>query len=663
MSNPIHRVFIANRGEIARRIAIAAKHLGIESVALYNAPTPPVFLQDCVTELVLCPEESTSLYLDAKRMIGFAKASGADAIHPGFGFLSENAGFARDVIAAGLTWIGPGPEAIDAMASKASARELAAIAHVPILPGLQHIDLERNKSDLKRVYDFALNTGYPLLIKAAFGGGGKGMRLVHTAEDLEENASRASSEALRAFGDGSIIIEKYLPLPRHVEVQILADSHGKVLSIGDRDCSLQRRHQKILEEAPAPDINPKVRESMHRAARNLAEKVNYVSAGTVEFLVIGTDEQQQFFFLEMNTRLQVEHPVTEQVFGIDLVEWQFKIAAGEALTLRQEDVIPRAHSIEARLYAEDMAQQFLPTPGAVHAFIPYQGQGIRWELGLDPIDRITTAFDPMVSKLVVTATNRTRAMNLLAETLERTIYCGPTSNIPYIASLARQKDFQTHVQHTHFIQDNLQNIISAVNTDRNKMSAYATAIKDEWLSGSSRPQGNKELDSIKTLTEQAFHPSKQPNSLTGLTFLSQSTYVATSRVYTATTTQKISFWDGSKAVPGAIVLTEYAGTSWIYVQLAANTWKWPIGEALTSREKSANKDTDSIVSQVPGKVIALKAKAGETIKKDQVIAILESMKMQFEVQAPRDGILAQWLIKEGDQVEAEAVLIKWGSAT
>ena len=427
----IKRIFIANRGEIARRIAQTAKKLGIETVALTDKSVPPAYLADVVTKFVHVKEETTQVYLNPDLMIQYAKTSGADAIHPGFGFLSENAGFAEAVVKAGITWVGPRPGAIDAMASKATARNHAEKAKVPCLPGLNGLDLSHGESKaLQELEQFASKAGFPLLIKAAYGGGGKGMRIVNKKEELAENARRAAAEAISSFGNGSLIVEKYLPAPRHVEVQVMADKHGNVCIFGDRDCSLQRRHQKILEEAPAPNIPADVRAAMHSAAQGLAGAVGYDNAGTVEFLLDETNRDHvSFYFLEMNTRLQVEHTVTEEVFNVDLVEWQIRVARGEELPLEFKTLKPRGHSIEVRIYAEDPGTNFFPAPGPVRAFVPSFGRGVRWEIGMDTVDEISTRFDPMISKLVCTAGDRPQAMELVAQTLERTLFAGPSRRI------------------------------------------------------------------------------------------------------------------------------------------------------------------------------------------------------------------------------------------
>ena len=348
------KLFIANRGEIAARIAQSAKKMGIQTATITSKHKTPKFLEGLIDSWIKVDDDSSQTYLNEDLMINLAKESGSCAIHPGFGFLSEKASFAKKVEESGLIWVGPSNKSIEEMASKAEAREIAAAAGVPLVPGLENI------SSNDEIIELGESAGYPLLITAALGGGGKGMRVVESTEEILTSIDRARSEALNSFGDDKIIVEKYITNPRHVEVQVLADKHGNVAILGDRDCSVQRRHQKIVEEAPATHIHQKL-EKMHLAAKQLSEKVSYVSAGTVEFLLdasVDDSVEQKFYFLEMNTRLQVEHPVTEMIFGLDLVAWQLRIAEGEKLSSEVLNAKPQGHSIEVRLYAENCLDNF-----------------------------------------------------------------------------------------------------------------------------------------------------------------------------------------------------------------------------------------------------------------------------------------------------------------
>ena len=392
----IRRVLVANRGEIACRILRACREAGLSSVAIYAENDRTGMFRELADESVLLEGDTiTETYLNGAAIIQIAKDTGADAIHPGFGFLSERAGFAQAVMDAGLIWIGPSPQAIEQMGDKMSARQIMKRAGVPVIPGveIEEEDEERALADIRQA---AIETGYPLLLKATAGGGGKGMRVVHLEEELESSARSARREAVTAFGDGRVYVEKLLQTSKHVEIQILADTHGRCIHLGERECSVQRRHQKVFEEAPCASMSPSLREQMGQAAVSAAKAVDYVGAGTVEFLLA---EDGSFYFLEMNTRIQVEHPVTEMVTGVDLVREQLRIAAGEPMSVGEVEL--RGHAIEVRLYAEDPSNNFLPAIGPLAVFRPPTGPGIRLDTGVREGDDVTPHYDPMLAKLIV----------------------------------------------------------------------------------------------------------------------------------------------------------------------------------------------------------------------------------------------------------------------
>lgn len=670
----VKRVFIANRGEIARRIALTARRLGIESVALSDRSVPPAYLLGVVSHFVQVPEESPALYLDGARMVELALAAGCDSLHPGFGFLSENAGFAALVRQAGMTWVGPNPEAIAAMASKGTARQLAEAAGVPCIAGLNGFPVPDHESgDFSVLTTFAERTGYPLLIKAAFGGGGKGMRLVHGPTELRSAAMRARSEAISAFGDGALICEQYLGSPRHIEVQILADQHGQVAAIGDRDCSLQRRHQKIIEEAPAPGLTPETRKALHQCAIDLAKRVGYDSAGTVEFLLDWSDanrhaQEQKFYFLEMNTRLQVEHPVTEEVFGIDLVEWQFRIARGERMPQSFLQLSARGHSVEVRIYAEDVRQDFFPAPGPIAAFQPAGGPGIRWELGIDPIDAVTGRFDPMIAKLVATGADRSVAIERLKDALSRTLLAGPANNIDLLIELCQTEFAQTPVT-THFIKDQLPQLLAAID----QRYAASKSIADTLLNQlTNNTLGG--LVAVKSTLDAA--------SLTELAYScgygNSSTQAASSSDSQASATAFDASWRGSadpsqdsRAGAGIYKATDGKQTAFWYavlkssnnrklwVNLDGQTHHREISQAHTSYEARSSDKSQDIVAPVPGKVIAVKVSEGDIIQAGTAIFVLESMKMEFEVKTTRSGAIQSVEVKIGEQVTAGRQLATW----
>ncbi|MBW2373855.1 MAG: ATP-grasp domain-containing protein, partial [Deltaproteobacteria bacterium] len=454
-------LLVANRGEIARRVIRSAHAMGIRCVAVYvDADADAPFVADADEALRL-----PGSYLDGKAILDAARASGADAVHPGYGFLSENAGFAADVIAAGLAWVGPLPEAIERMGDKLAAKALADEAQVPTLPGSEDPA-------------GAASVGFPLLVKAAAGGGGKGMRVVESADGLDEALAAARREAQSGFGDDRVFLERYVARARHIEIQILGDAHGQVVHLGERECSIQRRHQKILEESPSPRVDAALREAMGEAALRLARALGYRSAGTVEFLL--DDESGEFFFLEVNTRLQVEHPVTEAVTGIDLVREQLRIAAGEPLGYEQSDIAFSGYSIEARLYAEDPANDFLPATGTLVAYEPAASPEVRWDSGVAQGSLIGTDFDPMLAKVIAHAPTRSEAAGRLALALERTHLGGVVTNRDFLVATLRTPEFLAGDTTTDFI-DRVEPARSLeLSVEERERAARAAAL---WLQG------------------------------------------------------------------------------------------------------------------------------------------------------------------------------------
>ncbi len=442
----IRKVLIANRGEIAVRVMRTCRERGLGTVAVFSEAdraAPHVRLAD--EAYPIGPPPSAQSYLVQEKLLDVARTCGADAVHPGYGFLSENAGFARAVTEAGPTWIGPPPEAIRTMGDKTAARALMAEAGVPMAPGTTHA--VEDPDEAARV---AEEIGYPVLIKAAAGGGGKGMRVVEEAAGLERAMETARSEAEGAFGDGRVFIEKYIQQPRHVEFQILADAHGHVLHLFERECSIQRRHQKVIEEAPSSVLTPHVREEMGAPAVAAAEAVGYQNAGTVEFLV---DEDLSFYFMEMNTRLQVEHPVTEWVTGLDLVAEQLRIAEGEPLGYAQEDVSMRGHAIECRVYAEDAAAGFLPDPGPLLRHAPPGGFGVRVDSGVEEGGAVPVHYDPMISKLTTWGRTRAEAIRRMARALDEYEIAGVQTTIPFCRYVMRHEAFRRGQFSTHFVDE------------------------------------------------------------------------------------------------------------------------------------------------------------------------------------------------------------------
>ncbi len=441
-------VLIANRGEIAVRVARACREAGLRTVAVYSDAdrgAPHVLAAD--QAIAIGPPPARESYLNIPALLGAARTAGADAVHPGYGFLAESAAFAEAVEAAGLVWIGPPPQAIATMGDKLAARATVARAGVPLVPGTELV-----AADVATARRQIAALGYPVLVKAAGGGGGKGMRTVAGEEELGPALAAASREAESAFGDGRVYVEKLLRRPRHVEVQVLGDRHGHLIHLGERECSIQRRHQKIVEETPCPALTPRLRAEMTAAALAAARAVGYTNAGTVEFLL---DADGRFYFLEMNTRVQVEHPVTELVTGIDIVAAQLRIAAGETLGFGQSDVVPRGHAIEVRLYAEDPAHNFFPSPGPILAWREPAGPGVRVDSGVVAGTVVPVDYDPMLAKISAWAADRATAVRRLRVALEETVVLGPTTNLGFLLDVLAHPAFLAGDTHTGFLTEHL----------------------------------------------------------------------------------------------------------------------------------------------------------------------------------------------------------------
>lgn len=464
------KVLIANRGEIALRIMRSAKEMGIKTVAVYSeADRGALHVRYADEAICIGPAPSSQSYLLGDKIIEACKLSGAEAIHPGYGFLSENAGFAKLVKEAGLTLIGPSPEAMEIMGNKLSAKAAALKYNIPMVPGT-----EEAITDVAEAKQRAVEVGFPILIKAAAGGGGKGMRIVNSAEDFEEQMQLAVSEAISAFGDGAVFIERFVSAPRHIEIQILGDTHGNIVHLFERECSIQRRHQKVVEEAPSSILTPEMRSKMGACAIDVARAVNYVGAGTVEFIL---DENLDFFFLEMNTRLQVEHPVTELITGLDLVKEQIKIACGEALTYTQEDLNINGHAIELRVYAEDPDNNFLPDIGTLETYVTPKGNGVRVDDGFEEGMEIPIYYDPMIAKLIVFGSNRAEAIERMIRAIDEYDITGIKTTLDFGKFVMQHEAFRNGNFDTHFVSKYFNSeSLSRENEDEAFVAALVAAI-------------------------------------------------------------------------------------------------------------------------------------------------------------------------------------------
>ena len=633
-----HKLLIANRGEIACRIIKTAHEMGISCVAVYteaDSNSPFVRMADQAIKL-------SDSYLNGGEIINAAKQTGAEAIHPGYGFLSENAKFARAVQKEGLIWVGPSSRVITSMGDKLKAKDIAEKAGVPTLP---------MTTDPKK----ANTIGYPILIKAAAGGGGKGMRIVEDKKDLKEAIAGAQREAKTGFGDDRVFIERYVASSRHIEIQILGDSHGNVVHLGERECSIQRRHQKIIEESPSPRVDSEMRATMGEAAIKLAKKLKYESAGTVEFLV--DDKTGEFWFLEVNTRLQVEHPVTEEVTGKDLVYEQLRIARGEELGYSQDDITWEGSSIEARLYAEDPSNDFLPATGTLIAYESDSNIDARWDTGIEQGSVVGTDFDPMLAKVITKAKTRTDAANKLALALESLHIGGVTTNRDFLVASLRTKDFLKGKTTSDFIEKtNPQRAVILKGTFLENASSAAAL----WIQGQNRENANI-LKEIPT----GWRNSRLPRQKISFNYLGDDVDVT----YQSNRDGSFRVNDGTNAkiiewTPLGIDIE--VNNSRFFSKVTRDNDNvvvhGPWGDALFKilprfTLPGSEQQAGGLVAPMPGKVIDLKVKVGSKVKKGDTLVILEAMKMEHQVKASEDGKVTKVLIKKDDQLENGALLM------
>jgi len=623
-------VLVANRGEIARRVFATARRMGIATVAVYSeADAGAAHVADADRAVLIGPAAARESYLVPEKIIAAAKSAGAEAIHPGYGFLSENADFAEAVAKAGLIWIGPPPAAIRAMGLKDAAKALMQKAGVPVTPG--YLGEDQSETTLAKE---AGRIGFPVLIKAVAGGGGKGMRRVDKAEDFEAALGAARREAKASFGDDRVLLETYVTRPRHIEVQVFGDGHGNVVHLYERDCSLQRRHQKVIEEAPAPGMDAATRAAVTSAAVKAAQAVNYVGAGTVEFIADASAglKGDRIWFMEMNTRLQVEHPVTEMVTGLDLVEWQFRVAAGEPLPLKQDQIGLVGHAVEARLYAESPATGFLPSTGTLeHFLLP---PTVRADAGVMEGGEVTPFYDPMIAKLIAHAETRETALSELAEACDAVEVWPVKTNAGFLARCLEQPDFIAGDVDTGFIERNLAELTAPPEPSPAALSAAADAAMavDEALDPSPSPWrdlGGFRLNAALADSTRLFLHGKP----------------IMARLDPDTAERSVLITDEDE-----IVVFE-AGEAFAFLSHP------PVGG-----EAGAASD-GAIRSPMPGKVTGLSVKAGDKVTKGQGLLTLEAMKMEHALTAPFDGTVDEVAVALGAQVSEGAVLVKLTAAS
>jgi acetyl-CoA/propionyl-CoA carboxylase, biotin carboxylase, biotin carboxyl carrier protein len=630
------RVLIANRGEIAVRIERTLARLGIESVAVFSdadAGAPHVRAADRAVHIGPTPARDS--YLSIERVLDAAARSGADAIHPGYGFLSERPDFAAACAAAGIVFVGPRPEAMALLGDKARARAVAAEAGVPTLAGWSGEDL----SDAE-IVDRVGEGDLPLLVKAAAGGGGKGMRLVTRREELAEALGAARREAASAFGDERLLIERFVEPSRHLEVQVIADAHGNAIHLGERECSLQRRHQKVIEESPSPVVTPALREAMGAAAVALARHAGYVNAGTVE-LIAERDDLERFFFLEVNTRLQVEHPVTEAVTGLDLVELQLRVAAGEPLPLAQEEVRRDGWAVEARIYAEDPAAGFLPSSGAVVAY--REPAGVRVDSGIEEGSVVGTDYDPMLAKVVAAGSDREEALAKLRRALGELVVAGPTTNTAYLRALLARPEVRSGEMDTGLIE----------------------RLGDEVAAPSPSPElaALALIEMLGTPADDDVWSTRTAWRMQGPAWIRRTLEAPHGPIDVAIRSSGEG-WDLDVDGPKSPDIEDFSAHQPAVFRDGEAVWVFDpdVGAVryapLVGDDDSAATGDASLEAPMPGTVVQLRVQPGTAVRAGETLVVLESMKMEISIAAPRDGSIAAVHVAAGDQVERGAILVE-----
>lgn len=656
----IKSLLIANRGEIACRIIRTARALGLRTVAVYSeADAGALHVRLADEAVAIGPAPARESYLVIDRLIAAARATGAEAIHPGYGFLSERAEFAEACAAAGIIFVGPPPSAIRAMGLKDGAKALMQAAGVPVVPGY-HGDNQDTAFLRQKAYEI----GYPVLIKAVAGGGGKGMRRVDRQIDFDAALASAQREAASSFGDPRVLIEKYVTSPRHVEIQVFADSHGNVVHLFERDCTAQRRHQKVIEEAPAPGMPQAVRAVMGAAACAAAKAVGYVGAGTVEFIADGSAGLSEggFWFMEMNTRLQVEHPVTEAITGLDLVEWQLRVANGERLPLTQADLAIHGHAVEARLYAEDPEKGFLPSTGRLHALSFPTLAGVRVDTGVTEGDQVSPYYDPMIAKLIAHGPDRDTALDRLAQALRQTVVAGPKANAAFLVALANHADFRAFRFDTGFIERHLDDL-----------GAVPRAVEPATIAAAALALREIEKTRLDAVADARGGGATSPWA--GLPGFLQFSGPRTSRFDVAIDGDQVKVEIVETAgqgpgvrIEGVAVATPrgariVAADGGVFV-LAHGRQTFVTAFDPLSIDPDAEAAAHGAVVKAPmhGKIIALDVAPGAAVARGERLFVVEAMKMEHAVLAPRDGTIAEVLAGIGEQVAESAGVVVFADA-
>lgn len=662
------KILIANRGEIAVRVMATCREMGIATVAVYSeADRAARHVREADEAYEIGPAPAAQSYLRGEKIIAIAQQSGAQAIHPGYGFLSENADFVEACEAAGLVFIGPPASAMRLMGSKIAAKQLAKSVNAPTIPGYNG-----ESQDDEVLLREALEIGFPLLIKASAGGGGKGMREVHQQADFLEQLAGARREALASFGDATVFLERLLVRPRHVEIQVLGDHHGNLIHLGERECSIQRRHQKIIEESPSVALTPELRAEMGAAAVNIAQAAGYTNAGTMEFML---DADRRFYFLEMNTRLQVEHPVTELVTDLDLVRHQILIASGEPLTLKQEEIGPRGHAIEVRLYAEDPQQGFLPSTGTVAQFSEPTGPGIRVDSGIAAGDEISQFYDPMIAKLVVFGENRAAAIARLVSALARTVVFGVTTNLSLLQAIAEHPAYSEGQTYTSFLEEHglLEPGESASAPAGLADALYAAALVE--LTGQAETCGPRERNPWHTLG-----PWRMIGEARGITYTYQEQRYRVTLIpapaqpgawlacINEQAAEQVAYTPGQENL--VLLKRDHTQRHLHVLRQEGETLvsergrvfhlarQQPPGIESAARAGAGIHTQRALAAPMAGTIVKVQVQDGQEVEQRQVLVILTAMKMEHTIVAPHAGKIRRVHYREGDVVKGGAVLVE-----
>lgn len=665
-----NKILIANRGEIACRVIRTARKLGVRTVAVYSDADRDALHVNMADEAVhIGAAPSRESYLLSDRVIEAAIKTGAEAIHPGYGFLSENADFCNACKANNIVFIGPPVGAIEAMGSKSAAKQIMGNAEVPLVPGYHGDDQSREV--LKQASD---EMGYPVLLKATAGGGGKGMRQVWSSEEFDQALDAAKREALNGFGDDTMLVEKYLTQPRHVEIQVFCDQHGNAVYLFERDCSVQRRHQKVIEEAPAPGMTPELRQAMGEAAIRAAQAIDYEGAGTVEFLL---DQDGSFYFMEMNTRLQVEHPVTEMISGQDLVEWQLRVAAGESLPLRQDQLNINGHAFEARIYAEDPENDFLPVTGTLSFLQPPETDDyVRVDTGVRQGDEVSVYYDPMIAKLIVWDEDRDKALRRLTKALSEYRISGMKTNLGFLYNLANCAPFRACDLDTGFIEKHHSVIFhdSDHEVEKDLPLAALYLVLQQERQASARAANSTDPYSPWNATN-AWRLNEAHVHRFGLIFHEQEYAVAVEQLASgAASRYAISFGDKTVHAQGRLngnelhanldgyqfraTLAEHNGSVSLYTQDSALTFQLAQPDL---GDEDAGEGEGGLTAPMNGTMVSLLVEPGAEVKKDDALLVMEAMKMEHTIRAPFDGVVKAFYYQPGELVDGGAQLVDFAA--